>query len=343
MINESDLKKYDTLGMFRIYDKWAELSKEAYSFDHQTINCEQVDHIVFSGMGGSGALGDFFSSILSETNIHVNVIKGYTLPKTVTENSLVIHTSISGNTVETLTILQKAKKIGCKIIAFSSGGKMEDYCTKNSIEYRKIKQLNSPRASFTIFAYSMLKILQPILKIKEHDITDSLNQMTKLQENISSKNLTESNQAIKISEWINQIPITYYPGGLQSAAIRFKNSLQENAKIHAVIEEVVESAHNGVMAWETKSEFHPILLRGKEDHTKTKEIWEILKEYFRINKINYYEVFSLEGSILTKLMNLIYLLDFVSIYVAIKNKRDPSPVKSIDFLKNKINQNSLKF
>lgn len=61
-------------------------------------------------MGGSGALGDIFSSVLSKTNIHVNVIKGYHLPKTVDSNTLVVTTSISGNTVETLTVLDSAKK-----------------------------------------------------------------------------------------------------------------------------------------------------------------------------------------------------------------------------------------
>ena len=65
-------------------------------------------------MGGSGAIGDLFSAILSKTDIHVSLVKGYLLPKTVDKNTLVIVTSVSGNTDETLTVLESTKKINCK-------------------------------------------------------------------------------------------------------------------------------------------------------------------------------------------------------------------------------------
>lgn len=76
------------------------------------------------------------------------------------------------------------------------------------------------------------------------------------------------------------MPVIYYPWGLQAAAIRFKNSLQENAKMHAIAEDVIEACHNGVVAWEKQSNFKPILLRGQDDYIKTKERWEILKDFF---------------------------------------------------------------
>jgi glucose/mannose-6-phosphate isomerase len=125
----------------------------------------------------------------------------------------------------------------------------------------------------------------------------------------------------------------YYPWGLQAAAVRFKSSLQENAKSHAIIEDVIEASHNGVMAWEKPSDVKPILLQGQDDYVKTKERWKILKEYFAQNNIDYKEIVSVKGSILTKLVCLIYLLDYASIYHAIIKGTDPSPVKSIDFIK----------
>ena len=117
--------------MYQIYDIWPKLAKDAYSNEYNISNFDTINHIVFAGMGGSGALGDIFSSILSNTSIHVNVVKGFTLPKTVGKNTLVVATSISGNTIETLNVLKTAKKIGCKIISFGSGGKMEKFCNKN--------------------------------------------------------------------------------------------------------------------------------------------------------------------------------------------------------------------
>ena len=86
-----------------------------------------------------------------------------------------------------------------------------------------------------------------------------------------------------------------------------------------------------------KIKIQPILLEGKDDYIKTKERWKILKEYFIDNKIDYKEVFTVNGSILSKLINLIYLLDYASIYYAILSNVDPSPVNSIDFIKKKLN------
>jgi len=91
-------------------------------------------------------------------------------------DTLVVISSVSGNTVETLTVLDSANKIGCKIIAFSDGGKVEEYCFKNNINYRKIQQHLSPRASFTEFMYSILKTLEPLLPIDRQDVIESIEQ-----------------------------------------------------------------------------------------------------------------------------------------------------------------------
>ena len=336
MIDFKILKKYDTQKMYEIYNQWPTISLESYEFDYQPYGYVDMDHIVFAGMGGSGALGDIFSSILSKSNIHVSVVKGYLLPKTVTENSLVIVTSISGNTIETLTVLNEAKKRNCKIIAFSSGGKMEEYCNKKKIEYRKIPQIHSPRASFTKFLYSMLNVLKSVLPIGEKEIRESIKCISELNLKINSDNINEENPALSLANWIIGVPIIYYPYGLQAAAIRFKNSLQENAKTHAVTEDVIEACHNGIVSWERKSNFQPIFLQGNDDYIKTKERWKILKEFFITNNIEFWENTSVQGDILSKLIHLIYLYDYASIFLAVKNNIDPSPVKSIDFIKNHI-------
>ena len=322
--------------MYAIYDKWPEIAKNAYNSNINSVDFKNIEHIVFAGMGGSGALGDIFSSILSKTNVHVTLVKGYLLPKTVDSNTLVVPTSVSGNTVETLTVLESARKLGCKIIAFSAGGKIENYCIKSKIEYRKIPQHLSPRVSFTEFLYSMLKVLEPILPIEKQDIIQSIVQLENLSKSISSDNLSENNPSLKLAEWIKGIPMIYYPWGLQAAAIRFKNSLQENSKMHAITEEVLEASHNGIISWEKPSIVQPILLEGEDDYLKTKERWKILKEYFEENNIDYREVFSIKGNILAKLINLIYLLDYTSIYCAILSKTDPSPITSIDFIKSRL-------
>ncbi len=322
--------------MHVIYNKWPQLANDFYKMNYDQVDFKDVDHIVFVGMGGSGALGDTLSAILSKTKLHICVVKGFHLPKTVDSRTLVIASSVSGNTIETLTVLHKAKKVGSKIIAFSSGGKIEKFCTKNSIEYRKIPLLNTPRTSFPIYLYSILNILNSIIPIKKSDVLESISLLEKTQNKISSNNLTTENPSLDLAIWLSGVPAIYYPMGLQAAAIRFKNSLQENSKIHAFAEDVIEACHNGIVAWEQKSRTQPILIQGRNDYRKTKELWKIIKEFFSINGIPYKEVNSVEGNILAKIINLIYLLDYASIYHAINLGVDPTPTKSIDFIKSKL-------
>ena len=336
MLNLTILNRYDISGMYKIYDKWPEIARESYKSDLDIVDFRDIDHIVFAGMGGSGALGDIFSAILSKTDIHVAVVKGYHLPNTVDSHTLVVTTSISGNTRETLSVLDSANKSKCKLVAFSSGGKMQEYCIKNKIEHRSISQLHSPRASFPVFVYSVLKVLKPILPVKESDIFDSINQLEKLEKNISSTSLNKKNPSLKLAEWIFGIPVIYYPFGLQAAAIRFKNSLQENAKKHAMTEDVIEACHNNIISWEKRANVQPILLEGEDDYIKTKERWYMIEKYFEINKIDYRVIHSVKGGIISKLINLIYLLDYSTIYLAALSKVDPSPTKSIDYMKSKL-------
>ena len=335
MFELKTLDKFDKQGMYKVYDRWPQIARESYESDLEPVDFKDIDHIVFSGMGGSGALGDIFSAILSKNDIHVNVVKGYHLPSTVDSNTLVVTTSISGNTVETMTVMDSARKTGCKLIGFSSGGKMEEYCAKNNVMYRKIPMHHSPRASFPVFLYSILKTLNSVIPVKKEDISESIGEMENSQKLISSSNL-EKNPSLNLAEWINGIPMIYYPWGLEAAAIRFKSSLQENAKSHAMIEDVIEACHNGIVSWEKPSSVQPVLLEGEDDYIKTKERWSILKEYFEKNNIDYREIFSVKGGILSKLINLVYQLDFIAIYRAVLSGIDPSPIKSIDFVKSRL-------
>jgi glucose/mannose-6-phosphate isomerase len=337
LIDKASLEKFDSQGMHKVYDIWPEIAKESYFSKLSQIEYETCDHVVFAGMGGSGAIGDIFSAILSKTSTHVTVVKGYHLPKTVTSDSVVVVTSISGNTIETISMLKNAIKLNSKIIVFSDGGKMEEICKNEKIPHRRIKKYHSPRGSFTSFLYGMLHVLKPIIAIEEKDVMESIKKLENISKKINSKEITDGNPAIKLAKWISDTPVVYYPWGLEPVGIRFKNSLQENSKIQAVIEDVIESCHNGIVTWDKQNNFQPILIRGQDDFEKTKERWEILKEFFNKQKIDYKEIISEDGNILTKIICLIYLLDYASIYLAIKLETDPTPVNAIEYIKKKLN------
>ena len=331
-----ELKKIDTKKMFKVYDIWPDIAKESYEQEFSKPEFSDIDHIVFAGMGGSGTIGDVFSSILSKNDIHTSVVKGYLLPKTVDENTLVVVSSISGNTHEPLTILENSKNSQAKFIVFSSGGMIKEYALKNKMNYQEIKMEHSPRASLPKYIFSMLKTLESVIPVKKSDVSDAISKMEIVRKNISSNNLNENNTALNLAKWITGFPVLYYPWGLQSAAIRFKNSLQENSKLHVITEDVIEACHNGIVSWERNSNMQPILIQGHDDYFKTIERWKILKEFFNSKQIEYQEISSVKGNIISKLVNLIYLLDYSSIYLAVLSKTDPTPVKPIEFIKSRI-------
>ena len=251
-------------------------------------------------------------------------------------NSLIVSTSVSGNTRETLSVIEKAQKTDAKIAVFSSGGMIQKFSKTNNLFFQEIPMIHSPRASFPKFLFSILNILKEIIPIKENDIKEAISSLEVTRNNIYSNNLTEKNPSLKLAKWIKEIPLVYYPWGLQAAATRFKNSLQENSKMHTITEDVIESCHNGVVAWEKNSNVQPVLIRGYNDHIKTIERWDILKEFFRGNTIEFFEIKSVDGNILSKLVNLIYLLDYSTIYHAVLNNTDPSPVNAINFVKTRL-------
>ena len=335
-MNIEDIQKFDPQKMYQTYDDWPTYAKNALKKEFSKVQFKDVDHVVLAGMGGSGAIGDIISAILSRENIHVSNVKGYLLPKTVDKKTLVIATSISGNTKETLSILDYKSKSDAEFVAISSGGVMKEKCFNNSITHYDIPMIHSPRASFGVFLYSILNIFEDVLPIKKAEVSESIQKMNELEKKINSKNLNQENPALSLAKNINSSPLIYYPDGLKAAAIRFKNSLQENAKIHASIEDVIEASHNSISTWENENNLKPILLQGTDDFLKTKERWEIIKEYFSTKNIDFEEVYSVEGNIISKLVCLIYLLDYTSIYLAVLSKTDPSPVNAIDFVKKKL-------
>ena len=335
-MNISSLEKYDLEKMYKIYDEWPKIAQNSFESNQETVNFGNVKHIVFAGMGGSGSIGDIFSSILSKSKIHVNVVKGYLLPTTVNSETIVIIISVSGNTEESLAIAKSALKKKCKIIGFSSGGKLFEFCKKNKIEHRIITKYHSPRASFTAYLYTILKVIHSSLNISKKDISDSIKELEKKGQKINSSNMNNKNPSLNLANWIKGIPIIYYPFGLESVAIRFKSVLQENTKSHVIIEDVMESSHNGIMAWEKPSKVQPILLRGKNDSKKTKQRLDVFLQYFKKNNIECEEIISIDGNIISKIVNLIYVLDYAAIYLAIIRKTDPTPVNSIAFIKSKL-------
>ena len=106
--------------------------------------------------------------------------------------------------------------------------------------------------------------------------------------------------------------------------------------MHAITEDIIEACHNGIVSWERPSTVKPILIQGYDDYIKTRERWKIIKEFFEGKKIDYFEIHTVNGNIISKLINLVYLLDYATIYRAVLSNIDPTPIRPIDFVKSKL-------
>ena len=343
VLDAETLARCDAAGICAAYDRWPEDAAAEYGpggpepVDLRT--CGRTRHFVFAGMGGSGTVGDAMSSILSKAGVHVDVVKGYVLPRVASRDTVVVATSVSGNTEETVAVLDEACERGCLAVGFSSGGALERLCADRGVPHRRIGARHSPRGSFAAFVYGMLRALGPVLPGGAAAYApDSISHMSSLRDRVRSSNLDpSSNPALALAEWLSGVPVIYYPAGLRTAAVRFKNSLQENAKMHATAEDVIEACHNGIVPWALGAAAgRPVLVRGRDDHAKTRQRWSILESMFRDRGIPHYAVDSVGGDILSKIVNLVYLLDYATIYRAALSGTDPTPIEAIDYVKGRL-------
>ena len=314
--------------MIDTYDKWPEYALESYKTS-ESLDIT-YDNVLFSGMGGSGIAFDIISSLVQDKDVIIN--KGYFLPKNIS-NSLIVVNSASGDTIETLTVLKNASKLKNKVIAFSSGGKIETFCKKNKITHYKYTLKSSPRASIPFSLYTILGTLSESLGIKKSMITDSLKTLRDSKKKIYDK---KNSPALDLAKFIKGYPVCYYSADLFPIALRFRQDFQENCKKLCATEEVVESCHNSINSWENPSGLSPILLRGSNDHKLIKNRFEVWKEYFDSRGIKYKEIYSGKGGLLSQFMGSIYEMSTSTIYYAIQDGTDPTLLKAIDFVKARV-------
>ena len=157
MLSQEEIDVIDTDKMYLAYEKWPELAKQYFDNNEDELNLSGIDHFVFAGMGGSGTLGDVFSSIMSKTDIHVSVVKGYHLPETTDENTLVICTSVSGNSVETISILEEVREKNLKSISFHQEAKLESIVNKIICNTDLLKKIIHQELHFQYLCIKCLK------------------------------------------------------------------------------------------------------------------------------------------------------------------------------------------
>lgn len=310
----------------------------------------QVKNIVVAGMGGSAYGGRVIKSLfLNSLKVPIDVISDYNLPFYVDQNTLVLLSSFSGSTEETLSASEQAKKIGAKILGICSGGPLADFLKEESypsyIFTPKHNPSNQPRLGqgYMIVGQLLLLARAGLLNFTESNVNSITQQLKKNNELYSAQVSEETNEAKKTAHYFyNGIPILICGGFLEGAIHAMRNPLNENSKQfsfyfilpelnHHLLEglKFPESNKTNLKFWLVDSDFYS---------AKIKKRLALTGEVVEKNSLPT-RTFKLKGSDpVTQALELVHFGNWVSLYLAVLNDLDPTPIPWVDFFKKRLTE-----
>ncbi len=337
------VKKYDPQNQFDVLINTYQQIELAWKnqFIIDGLNSSEISNIIISGLGGSAISADLIKNYLvDEIEIPIVVNRNYSLPKFASKNTLFIASSYSGNTEETISALKQAIEIGCKIVCITTGGEVELIAKSNKIPCVKVQPGFQPRYSLGLSFFSLLKVLQELKLISDQTkIVDSVISLWKEKGIEYSK---EGNYAYTFAEsLVGFIPVIYSVADSTSAVgYRFKCQLNENSKLHAFHNEIPEMNHNEIIGWESYQEklFHSKIINIVDEtyHPQIQKRFDILKDIFSKSGVETISLKSNEKLFKVRLLDLIYLGDWISYYVGVLRGYDPSEIDNIYTLKERL-------
>jgi len=346
----NDIEKIRSLDPGNMYNKVFDLPEQLEDAiriaKEWTINPDDfsgIKNIVVVGMGGSAIGGDLVRSFLNtKLLVPLQVCRTYQLPEYVDDETLVIASSYSGNTEETIAALEDALDRKALVAAISTGGLVNDIASLNAIPIAIIPGGMPPRAALGYSFAPLLIFLDKIGLIKNafQELTMMVEKIKSFRDNYIEDVILEKNMAKKLAQRIHgKVPIIYGGPTLTDAvALRWKGQLCENGKVLAFNNVFPEFNHNELVGWSDQiksisAHLVVIVLRDFDDHPQVKARMDIVKGIIETFEVEVIEIYSRGDMPLDRMFSLIQLGDFVSYYLAILNDVDPTPVKIIDFLK----------
>ncbi len=291
--------------------------------------------IVVLGMGGSAIGGDLLRT-LATGRIPVTVFRAYSLPAWVGADTTVIACSYSGNTEETLTALDQAISRHAAVVCMTTGGAMADIAVAKGLPMVALPAGLQPRAAL---GYS----LTAILAVGEHlgavEMADGAwEEAIDVASEQAAQYAADGSEAWQMARTLQGLfPVIYSSQRLEAANLRWRNQLHENGKTFAVGNLLPEMNHNEIMGWDRgQAELQKlgvIVLRDRDDHPRTRRRMDVTRELLQPLAGAWIEMHSRGERPLARLLSLLYPSDWVSLYLALLHRVDPSPVGLISTLK----------
>ncbi len=301
---------------------------------------EGVTGVTVCGMGGSAVAGDVLRSVFrSSLAVPVDVNRSPELPASCGPGSLVVASSYSGNTAETLAGFREALARGCRLLAITSGGVLVGEAATAGVPVVGVPSGAQPRAALGHLAFSLLGALESmgILPALADDIEDAISVMQEVASGLGPDVPESGNQAKRLASWIGErVPVIWGVEGIGAvAAMRWKTQMNENGKLPAWWGSMSELDHNEVVGWTAPhgEPFAVIALRHEGEHPEIGPRFPLSIDIARDAGADGIEVAATGRSVLARLMTLIVIGDHTSVYVALRRGVDPTPVPVIDRLK----------
>ena len=301
-----------------------------------------VRNITVAGMGGSAIGGDLAAALLAgELKVPMSVHRDYGLPAYVGRDSLVIASSYSGNTEESLSSFEEAQRRGARVLVLTTGGKIAELARAAKYPVITFSYPAQPRAAL---GYSLGLVLGALTRLGfvrdlNADIDAALADLAKLEERVHEGARTNDAKKLAI-ELYGRIIFAYGGGVLGVMARRVKGQWNENAKNWGAFDVLPELNHNGVVGFPhpdiARDALTVLLLRSDRDNPRHKLRFDVTRELLDRASIPHKTLQFSGASMLSEVLQLTLFTDYVSFYVALLNGADPSPVKSIDYLKERL-------
>ena len=295
----------------------------------------EIRNVVVSGLGGSGIGANLTGElVVDELQVPFMVNKDYFLPDFVNEFSLVIISSYSGNTEETVHALNIARTKKATIICVTSNGKILEIATENKLDYIQIPEGMPPRACLGYSFVQQLFILNKLGLIGNKRIEELDKAVKLLDEQMETIQSSAKELAEKLYE---KIPVIYVAADMESVAVRFRQQLNENSKILAWHHAIPEMNHNELVGWRDRNnDLAVVFLRNETDFERIQQRMEISRNVISNCTDHIYDIFSKGNSKTERALYLIHLTDWTSFYLAQLRSKDAVEVKVIDHLKGEL-------
>ncbi len=302
-----------------------------------TESKNKISNVLICGLGGSGIGGSIISELAAgSAKIPINVTKGYFIPAYVNENTLVIISSYSGNTEETLNCMELAIEKNAKIVSVTSGGTVLEISRVKNFDHIIVPGGMPPRACLG-YSLTQLFFILHFFKIISGKFKSELEASIKLIDDEENNIIAEANSIAE--KLIGKIPVIYATTYNEGIAIRFRQQLNENSKILCWHQVIPEMNHNELVGWTEKNDaLSVVMFIDTDEYSRNLARVEINKEVIKKYACHITEVFSKGNSPIEKAIYFIHLGDWVSVLLGEMRGADLMEVNVINHLKSALSK-----